>query len=131
MLSATANIKNELNPKVVSFLVWNTSDTIMNGKKFLWNKARLRQLFTVKQKTIIISITKPYILTTKLPITTVARKNGTQTSDATHIQSHIDSIHSPHKTRNTIMKLCMKSTKFQRGKSLSGNLSLLSVNMSM
>ena len=66
------------------------------------------------------------ILTTKFPITTVARKNGTQTSEATHIQSHIDSIHSPHKTRNTIIKLCMKSTKFHRGKSLSGNRSLLS-----
>jgi hypothetical protein len=30
-------------------------------------------------------------LTTRLPITTVARKKGTQTLDATHIQSHIDS----------------------------------------
>ena len=67
-------------------------------------------------------------LTTRFPITTVARKKGTQTLDATHIQSHIDSIHSPHSTRKTIMKLCMKSVKFQRGIVLFGNLSMLSRN---
>ena len=65
-------------------------------------------------------------LTTRFPITTVARKKGTQTYDATHMQTHMDSIHSPHKTRNTIMKLCIKSTKFQRGISLFKNLSMLS-----
>ena len=59
-------------------------------------------------------------------MTTVARKKGTQTYEDTHIHTHIDSIHSPHKTLNTIMKLCMKSTKFQRGSSLFRNLSMLS-----
>jgi hypothetical protein len=29
----------------------------------------------------------------------------------------MDSIHSPQSTLNTIMKLCMKSVKFQRGMS--------------
>ena len=66
------------------------------------------------------------LLTTKLPMTTVAKKKGMQTLEATNIQSHIDSIHSPHKTRKTIMKLCMKSTKFQRGISLDGKRSVLS-----
>ena len=59
-------------------------------------------------------------------MTTVARKNGTQTLLATHMQSHMDSIHSPHSTRKTIMKLCMKSVKFQRGITLFGNRSMLS-----
>lgn len=57
------------------------------------------------------------ILTTRLPITTVAKKNGIQETSPTYIQSHMDSIHSPHSTRNTIMKECMKSVKFQRGNS--------------
>lgn len=66
------------------------------------------------------------VLTTKLPITTVARKNGMHETSPTSIQSHIDSIHSPHRTRNTIMNECMKSVKFQRGISPSGNRSVLS-----
>lgn len=65
-------------------------------------------------------------LTTRLPMTTVARKNGMHDTSPTSIQSHIDSIHSPHSTRNTIMKECMKSVKFQRGKSPSGKRSTLS-----
>ena len=65
-------------------------------------------------------------LTTRFPITTVARKKGTQTYDATHMQTHMDSIHSPHRTRKTIMKLCMKSTKFQRGTPGTYSLSLFS-----
>lgn len=65
-------------------------------------------------------------LTTRLPITTVARKKGIQDTSPTYIQSHIDSIHSPQSTRNTIMKECMKSVKFQRGNSPSGNRSFLS-----
>lgn len=56
--------------------------------------------------------------TTRLPMTTVAKKNGTQTAPDTRIQSHIDSIHSPHKTRNTIINECIKSLKFHRGISL-------------
>ena len=64
--------------------------------------------------------------TTRFPMTTVARKKGTQTLLATNMQSHMDSIHSPHSTRNTIMKLCMKSMKFQRGISWWGNRSTLS-----
>ena len=67
-----------------------------------------------------------YNRTTRLPITTVARKNGMQVESPTSIQSHMDSIHSPHRTRNTIMKECMKSMKCQRGSSLSGNRSTLS-----
>ena len=59
-------------------------------------------------------------------MTTVARKKGTQTLLATHMQSHMDSIHSPHSTRNTIMKLCMKSMKFHRGIIFPGNRSMLS-----
>ena len=39
-------------------------------------------------------------------------------------KSHIDSIHSPQ--RKTIMKLCMKSVKFQRGIIFCGNRSTLS-----
>jgi hypothetical protein len=65
-------------------------------------------------------------LTTRFPMTTVARKKGTQTLEATCMQSHIDSIHSPHSTRKTIMKLCMKSVKFQRGIIFSGKRSTLS-----
>ena len=42
------------------------------------------------------------------------------------MQSHIDSIHSPQRTRNTIMKLCMKSVKFHRGIIFWGNRSTLS-----
>ena len=38
-----------------------------------------------------------------------------QKINGTYMQSHIDSIHSPQRTRNTIMKLCMKSVKFHRG----------------
>lgn len=66
------------------------------------------------------------LLTTKFPITTVARKNGMQDTSPTSIQSHMDSIHSPHSTRNTIMNECMKSVKFQRGISPSGKRSVLS-----
>ena len=66
------------------------------------------------------------LLTTRFPMTTVARKKGTQTLEATHIQSHIDSIHSPQRTRNTIMKLCMKSMKFHRGIVFKGKRSTLS-----
>ena len=65
-------------------------------------------------------------LTTKFPMTTVARKKGTHTLEATHMQSHIDSIHSPHRTRKTIIKLCMKSVKFHLGIVFPGNLSILS-----
>ena len=59
-------------------------------------------------------------------MTTVARKKGTQTLLATSMQSHMDSIHSPHSTRKTIMKLCMKSMKLQRGMIPKWNLSTLS-----
>ncbi len=67
------------------------------------------------------------ILTTKLPITTVAKKNGIQDTSPTYIQSHMDSIHSPHSTRNTIMNECMKSVKFHLGISPPGNIDTLSV----
>lgn len=60
-------------------------------------------------------------------MTTVARKNGMQVESPTSIQSHMDSIHSPHRTRKTIMNECIKSMKCQRGSSLSGNRSTLSV----
>jgi len=60
-------------------------------------------------------------------MTTVAKKNGIQETSPTYIQSHMDSIHSPHRTRNTIIKLCMKSVKFHRGRSPSGKRSLWSV----
>lgn len=65
-------------------------------------------------------------LTTRFPITTVAKKNGMQEASPTSMQSHIDSIHSPHKTRNTIINECMKSVKFHLGSSPSGNLLTLS-----
>lgn len=61
------------------------------------------------------------ILTTKFPITTVAKKNGMHDTSPTNIQSHIDSIHSPHSTRNTIINECIKSVKFHRGISPSWN----------
>lgn len=54
-------------------------------------------------------------------MTTVARKNGIHDTSPTNIQSHIDSIHSPHSTRNTIINECIKSVKFHRGISPSGN----------
>lgn len=69
------------------------------------------------------------ILTTKLPMTTVAKKNGMHDTSPTSIQSHIDSIHSPHNTRNTIMNECIKSVKFHRGISPSGNKNTRSENM--
>ena len=52
---------------------------------------------------------------TRFPISTVARKYGTHAFPDTHMQSHIDSIHSPQRTRNTIMKLCKKSMKCHLG----------------
>ena len=70
-----------------------------------------------------------FLLTTRLPMTTVARKNGTHDQDPTHIQSHILSIHSPHNTLNTIINECIKSVKFHLGNwpsGISGNLSMLS-----
>jgi len=69
---------------------------------------------------------KAVILTTKFPMTTVAKKNGIQDQSPTSIQSHMDSIHSPHNTRNTIINECMKSVKFHLGISLSGKRSTLS-----
>jgi hypothetical protein len=63
-----------------------------------------------------------------LPMTTVARKNGMQVESPTSIQSHMDSTHSPQRTRNTIMNECMKSRKCQRGSSLFGNRSTLSIS---
>ena len=54
---------------------------------------------------------------TRFPTSTVARKYGTHGGPDTKMQSHMDSIHSPHKTLNTIMKLCMKSVKFHLGMS--------------
>lgn len=68
-----------------------------------------------------------HILTTKFPMTTVARKNGIQDTSPTYMQSHMDSIHSPQSTLNTIMKECMKSVKFHRGNSPPGNRSTWSV----
>lgn len=65
-------------------------------------------------------------LTTKFPITTVAKKKGMHDTSPTSIQSHIDSIHSPHNTRNTIINECIKSVKFHLGRSLSGKRSTLS-----
>ena len=59
-------------------------------------------------------------------MTTVARKKGMQVESPTNMQSHMDSIHSPQRTRKTIMNECMKSMKCQRGISLSGNRSTLS-----
>lgn len=59
-------------------------------------------------------------------MTTVAKKNGMHVESPTSMQSHMDSIHSPHSTRNTIMNECIKSVKFQRGSSLSGKRSTLS-----
>lgn len=61
-------------------------------------------------------------------MTTVAKKKGMQETSPTYIQSHIDSIHSPHKTRNTIMKECMKSVKFHLGNSPPGKRSTWSDN---
>lgn len=69
---------------------------------------------------------KTVILTTKFPMTTVAKKNGMQDQSPTSIQSHMDSIHSPHNTRNTIINECMKSVKFHLGISWSGKRSTLS-----
>ena len=63
---------------------------------------------------------------TRFPTSTVARKYGTHGGPDTKMQSHMDSIHSPHNTMKTIMNLCMKSTKFQRGSSLDGKRSVLS-----
>ena len=51
----------------------------------------------------------------RFPMIIVKRKNGTQWKPEQCMQSHVDSIHSPHSTRKTIMKECMKSMKFQRG----------------
>lgn len=51
-----------------------------------------------------------------LPMIWVSRKKGTQIYwlEAL-IQFHIDSIHSPHSTLNTMRKAWGKSLKFQRG----------------
>lgn len=59
-------------------------------------------------------------------MTTVAKKNGMQAVSQTSMQSHMDSIHSPQSTRNTIINECMKSVKFHRGISLPGKRSTLS-----
>ena len=68
-------------------------------------------------------------VTTRLPITTVARKNGMHVESPTNMQSHIDSIHSPQRTRKTIINECIKSIKCHRGSSLSGNRSTLSIGL--
>lgn len=74
-----------------------------------------------EQFAIVACLIQFNTLTTKFPMTTVAKKNGIHDTSPTSMQSHIDSIHSPHSTRNTIMNECMKSVKFQRGISPSGN----------
>ena len=53
--------------------------------------------------------------TTRLPMIIVVRKNGTQWKPQQCMQSQVNSIHSPHRTRNTIMNEWRKSWKFQRG----------------
>lgn len=58
--------------------------------------------------------------TTRFPIITVARKKGTHDASPTSMQSHMDSIHSPHSTLKMIMKECQKSVKFHRGSSCPG-----------
>ena len=71
------------------------------------------------------------ILTTRFPMTTVARKKGTHEKSPTSIQSHILSIHSPHNTRNTIINEWKKSVKFHLGScpsGLSGNFVTFSEN---
>ena len=50
---------------------------------------------------------------TRFPTNTVAMKYGIQAFPLTKIQSHIDSIHSPQSTRNTIMKLERKFFFFE------------------
>ena len=87
---------------------------------------QFRQILLKNRNLVFRFKPTPSPLTTKLPMTTVAKKNGMQTFEATSIQSHIDSIHSPHNTRKTIMKLCMKSVKFHRGISFHGKRSTLS-----
>lgn len=67
--------------------------------------------------------------TTRLPMTTVAKKNGMHVGSPTSKQSHIDSIHSPHNTRNTIMNECRKSVKFHLGSSWSLNMYIFSAKM--
>lgn len=66
------------------------------------------------------------ILTTRLPMIMVNKKNGTQAYPDTFIHIHMDSIHSPHKTRNTIMNECKKVLKPHLGSSPSSNSSLIS-----
>lgn len=97
--------------------------------KLLKSKAKKRfrtykQFYVVSLR--ILHIYEFGLLTTRLPITTVARKNGIQDTSPTNMQSHIDSIHSPHNTLNTIINECIKSIKFHLGTAPSGNLSTLS-----
>ncbi len=98
----------------------------LNTLNNIWQKNCLPNVGEIDNKWQNAALMSPKKLTTKFPMTTVARKKGTQTLEATTMQSHMDSIHSPQRTLKTIMKLCMKSTKFQRGSSLDGNLSVLS-----
>ena len=57
-------------------------------------------------------------------MTTAGMKKGiASTGLVALIQSHSGSIHSPHKTLNTIMNACQKSLKFHRGTPSSPNLS--------
>lgn len=50
--------------------------------------------------------------TTRFPTTNVSRKNGIHDQPAHSRQIHINSIHSPHKTRNTILDEKSKSLFF-------------------
>lgn len=69
------------------------------------------------------------VRTTRLPMTTVAKKNGMHVGSPTSKQSHMDSIHSPHNTRNTIMNECRKSVKFHLGSSWSLNMYIFSAKI--
>lgn len=111
----------------------------LEAPKLLSNKAKKRfNTYTkinriTNENHIIICLLRGDVMqskqqTTRLPMTTVARKNGMQVESPTSIQSHMDSTHSPQRTRNTIMNECMKSRKCQRGSSLFWNRSTLSIS---
>ena len=64
----------------------------------------MRESINLVDSFIRIDVLSLFIRTTKFPMTNVNKKNGMHGHPAHSKQIHIDSIHSPHKTRKTILK---------------------------
>lgn len=113
-------------------LLMSPANIIMFSKllhhSFFLNSMKKKNSYKPYSVNYLVSLQRySLLLTTRLPMTTVAKKNGIHVGSPTSKQSHMDSIHSPHNTRNTIMNECKKSVKFHLGSSWSLNKCIFSV----